>query len=234
MSNEHLVPATQLAEKSQMRIPHESAEYRAARTKLLAEEIELRRHIERVAEQRRALPAGGEVRGDYKFRGEDGEIVDFAGLFGEHQTLGIYSAMYGPGMKRPCPMCTSAVGPWDPIANDLAQQMSFLVVARSPIERLKDWKRERGWQHIRMFSDLNDAYAHDYCAVAPDGSDIPALHFFTRRDGTVRHFWGGEMDFNTGDPGQDPRGAPDVSPLWTLLDMTPEGRPPHWYPKLDY
>ena len=62
----------ELARGNRMRIPNESAEYRAARTALLAEEIELRRHIERVAAQRRALPPGGEVRGDYRFMGEDG------------------------------------------------------------------------------------------------------------------------------------------------------------------
>lgn len=42
-----LTPATQLARDNPVRIPNESAEYRAARTALLADEIELRRHIER-------------------------------------------------------------------------------------------------------------------------------------------------------------------------------------------
>jgi predicted dithiol-disulfide oxidoreductase (DUF899 family) len=44
-----LTPAAELARDNPVRIPNESAEYRAARTALLAEEIELRRHIERVA-----------------------------------------------------------------------------------------------------------------------------------------------------------------------------------------
>jgi predicted dithiol-disulfide oxidoreductase (DUF899 family) len=38
----------------------------------------------------------------------------------------------------------------------------------------------------------------------------------------------------TADPGQDPRGAPDPWSLWTIFDMTPEGRGADWYPKLDY
>ena len=42
-----------------LRFPGENAEYRAARNALLAEEMELRRQTERVAAQRRALPAGG-------------------------------------------------------------------------------------------------------------------------------------------------------------------------------
>ena len=64
-----LVPAAELARRGPVRFPNESAEYRAARTALLAEEIELRRHLERVAAQRRALPPGGKVIGDYRFRG---------------------------------------------------------------------------------------------------------------------------------------------------------------------
>jgi len=106
------------------------------------------------------------------------------------------------------------------------------VVARSPIERLVAFKKERGWRNLRLYQDLNGAYSKDYFGVAPDGSDIPAYNVFTRQGGTIRHFWGGEM--TEGDPGQDPRGAPDLSPLWNILDVTPEGRGTDWYPKLDY
>jgi len=60
------------------------------------------------------------------------------------------------------------------------------------------------------------------------------LNVFTRRDGTIRHFWGGEMGGEMADPSQDPRGAPDIDPLWTILDLTPEGRGADWYPKLEY
>src|ERR1700753_3673606 len=101
-----LVSAGTLAQKNTTRFPGESADYRRARNALLAEEIELRRHIERVAEQRRALPPGGAVTGDYRFEDESGPC-DFAALFGDKQTLVVYSFMYGPQRERPCPMCTS-------------------------------------------------------------------------------------------------------------------------------
>jgi len=228
---ETLTPAAEMARRSPVRFPNESAEYRAARTDLLREEIELRRHLERVAAQRRDLPPGGEVRGDYRFLGEEGP-TDFAGLFGDKQTLGVYSFMFGPQRERPCPMCTALLGPLDANAADLAQKMALAVVARSPIERLVAFKKERGWRNLRLYQDLNGAYSKDYFGVAPDGSDIPAYNVFTRQGGTIRHFWGGEM--TEGDPGQDPRGAPDLVPLWNLLDMTPEGRGTDWYPKLDY
>ena len=99
-----LIPASELAKRNNVRFPNESDEYRRARNALLAEEIELRRHIERVAEQRRALPSGGQVTKDYRFQGEAGPVT-FADLFGSHQTLVVYSYMFGPQRDRPCPMC---------------------------------------------------------------------------------------------------------------------------------
>ena len=228
---EQLVPAAKLAKDSPVRMPNESAEYRAARTALLAEEIELRRHLERVAAQRRALPPGGEVKGDYRFEGEDGP-ASFAELFGDKDTLGVYSFMFGPQRERPCPMCTNLLNSVAGVAQDLDRRLSFVVVARSPIERLKAFKQERGWKTLRLYTDLTDAYSRDYHGLLPDGSEIPSLNIFTRRDGTIRHFWAGEM--TQGDPGQDPRGAPDLPPLWNVLDMTPEGRGTDWYPSLSY
>ncbi|MDB5474564.1 MAG: hypothetical protein JWP49_75 [Phenylobacterium sp.] len=230
---ETLTPADQLARDNPVRFPNESAEYRAARTALLAQEIELRRHIARVAAQRRDLPPGGEVKGDYQFEGEDGP-ADFAGLFKDKPTLVAYSYMFGPERERPCPMCTNLLGAWEGNAADLDQKVSLVVIARSPIEKLMAWKRERGWKNLRLYTDLNGNYSRDYFGVLPDGSEIPALNVFTRRDGTIRHFWSGEMGGSTADPGQDPRGAPDPAPLWSVLDMTPDGRGRDWYPKLDY
>lgn len=51
-----LAPAQHLAATNKTRFPNESASYREARNALLTEEIELRRHIERVGSQRRKLP----------------------------------------------------------------------------------------------------------------------------------------------------------------------------------
>lgn len=228
-----LVPAEQLARDNPIRAPGENAEYRAARTALLAEEIALRRQIEKVAAMRRALPPGAPVAGDYHFEGEEGEI-DFAGLFKAKPTLITYSYMFGPERERPCPMCTNMLDAWDGVADSIAQHAALAVIARSPYAKLAAWKRERGWKHLRLYSDLSGAYSRDYFALSPEGDDIPAMNVFSRKDGTIRHFWSGEMTGQTADPGQDPRGAPDPSPLWMVLDLTPEGRPATWYPKLDY
>lgn len=228
-----LVPAAELAARETSRWPGESAEYRAARTALLAEEIELRRHLERVAERRRALPPGPEVARDYVFQGEHGP-VHLADLFGGHDTLVVYTWMFGPQRERPCPMCTSLLSAWDGETPDIAQRVGFAVTARSPIDKLKAFKAERGWQNLPLYSDGDQDFSRDYNAIAPDGSDIPQLLVFTRRDGRIRFFWAGEMGSESMDPGQDPRGAPDLMPLWTILDCTPEGRGTDWYPSLTY
>ncbi len=227
-----LVPAKELAARDEYRVPNESAEYRRARTALLAEEIELRRHIERVSEMRRALPPGAPIEKDYVFEGENGP-VHFADLFGRHSTLIIYNYMFGPERKRPCPMCTALLGALAGNANDIQQQAALAVVARSPIDKLLDFKRERGWRHLPFYSDTTEEFGRDFQAWTEEG-DNAAYNVFTRRDGTIRHFWGAEMGGVTADPGQDPRGAPDMTPLWNVLDTTPEGRDPHWYPKVDY
>lgn len=232
-SHPNLVPAAELARRNGVRFPNESDDYRRARDALLAEEIELRRHIERVAEQRRALPPGGEVTGDYAFQGEWGP-VDFAGLFGDKQTLVVYSYMFGPQRERPCPMCTSLLGAWNGEARDIGQRVALAVVARSPIERLVAFRNERGWRDLALYSDVDGRYSRDYHGIGKDGGDDAALNVFTRRDGDIRHFWSGEMGSATADPGQDPRGAPDLMPIWTILDATPEGRGSDWYPKLAY
>ena len=75
MSGSVLKPAAELARGKGLRFPNASAEYRRAREQLLAEEIELRRHIERVAALRRALPPGGAVTKNYEFQGEGGKVT---------------------------------------------------------------------------------------------------------------------------------------------------------------
>jgi predicted dithiol-disulfide oxidoreductase (DUF899 family) len=232
-ANPPLTPAIDLARKNGIRFPNESPEYRRARDALLAEEIDLRRHIERVAEQRRALPPGGAVTKDYRFNSEHGP-VGFADLFGDKQSLVIYSYMFGPQRQRPCPMCTSLLSAWDGEARDIEQNVALAVIAGSPIERLVAFKKERGWRYLKLYSDISGEFSRDYHALLPDGGDTAGFNVFTRRDGTIRHFWSGEMGFETADPGQDPRGAPDLMPLWTVLDSTPEGRRATWYPKLEY
>jgi len=229
--NTILIPAVELAAKNNSYFPNESTEYRRARNALLAEEIELRRHIERVAALRRTLPPGGEVPKDYVFEGADG-IVRLSQLFGDKDTLVVYSMMFGPQRESACPMCTAMLTSWEGTARNLRERAALAVTARSPIERVLEFRKDRGWKNLQMYSDIDGDYTRAY--VSADDGDIPGLSIFTRADGTVRHFWSGEMNGEMADPGQDPRGAPDLDPLWTILDLTPAGRGATWYPQLEY
>jgi predicted dithiol-disulfide oxidoreductase (DUF899 family) len=90
--------------------PAESAQYRAARDRLLEQEIELRRAMEAVADARRRLPPGGVVPEDYVFQGSgpDGAPTDvrLSELFdSDKDSLVIYNFMFprSYGGERPGP-----------------------------------------------------------------------------------------------------------------------------------
>jgi predicted dithiol-disulfide oxidoreductase (DUF899 family) len=226
-----LTPAVRLAATNTAHFPNESAEYRAARNALLVEEIELRRHLERVARQRRALPPGGEIPQDFAFAAETGP-THLSSLFGDKDTLMIYSMMYGPQRKSPCPSCTSFLTSFNGTAINLRERVAIAVTARSPIETLKEYKQQRGLANLPFFSDSSGDYTRTY--VNADDADVPGFAVFTRHNGTIRHFYSGEMGGEMADPGQGPRGAPDLDPLWSMLDWAPDGRGTDWYPKLNY
>jgi predicted dithiol-disulfide oxidoreductase (DUF899 family) len=237
---------------AELNYPNESAEYRKARNELLAAEIELRTHIEAVASQRRALPPGGAVPEDYVFEriGANGmpEKVRMSELFGRHRTLLLYSFMYGPDRDAPCPMCTQILDSVDGGAPHFGQRASLYVVAKSPIARLVEWARQRGWAHLQFLSTAGNRYDADYFGDTSKLSaamrkqhnvkhgedwDETMFNVFRLDNRTVRHFWGSEMSFSIREPGPDHRSGDSVSALWGLLDMTPEGRG-EFYPKLSY
>ncbi len=215
------------------RFPNESPAYRAARNKLLAEEIALRRQTEKVAALRRALPQGGEVPEDYVFEDADGE-VRFSQLFVTGNSLVAYSFMFGPKMKEPCPMCTSMLDALNGNAVHITQRVNLVVIAKSPIERILAFAGSRGWNRLRLLSSERNSYNRDYHGEDEQGGQMPMLNVFTKKDGALRHFYATEMMFGTADPGQNERHIDPLWPLWNVLDLTPEGRGSDWYPRLSY
>jgi predicted dithiol-disulfide oxidoreductase (DUF899 family) len=107
---------------------------------------------------------GGEVTKNNAFEGEQGP-ASFAELFGDKNTLVVYSYMFGPQRERPCPMCTSLLSAWDGEVPDLQQRVALAVVARSPLARLIAFKRERGWHYLPLFSDISGEFSRDYYAT---------------------------------------------------------------------
>ena len=229
-----LVPAAKLAKDFSKPFPGDSPEYRKARTALLLEEIELRRHIERVAQMRRALPPGGEVTKDYRFLDKDGKDHGLADLFGQHDTLISYFWMYGPQREQPCPMCTASLNAYEAAARDLTQRVSIVIIGRSPVSRQLAFARERGWRFLDFYQCVGDDFPTDYRGLHDNGEEWPQLDVWTRQGGTVRHFWAAAEMAGTADPGFDAHNTPDHEALWSLLDLTPGGRGTDWYPKLGY
>jgi predicted dithiol-disulfide oxidoreductase (DUF899 family) len=237
--------------------PNESAEYRAARDRLLEKEMWLRRAMEEVAAARRALPQGGLMRQDYVFDGIDAEgkpeKVKFSELFAPgRDTLIVYNMMFPrhksddraqpstgpfaemPREETPCPSCTALLDQLDPAVKHLLPAgFNFAVIAKAPIERLAAYARERGWKHMRLVSSAGNDFNHDYHGEFEDGEQAPMLSVFRRGPDGIWHFWSAEMLFAERDPGQDPRHAGTIEPLWTLMDLTPDGRP-EWDEQVEY
>jgi predicted dithiol-disulfide oxidoreductase (DUF899 family) len=231
---EQLRAATELVATAKTPFPGASAEYDAARKALLAEEIEFRRHMTRLVAQRRALPPGPLISKNYRFKDEQGFEVGLHDLFGDKDTLVTYFWMYGPKRDRPCPMCTNWLGAVNGNAADIKQRVALKILGRSGVERQYAFAQERGWRHLNFVQTLGDDYANDLGILMPDGSEYPALVVFKREADKVRLFWASEMKKEMADPGQDPRDAPDIASLWSVLDLTPGGRGTDWYPRLQY
>ncbi|WP_341888429.1 DUF899 family protein [Variovorax sp. YR752] len=228
------IPAAVLAAQGKTSFPGASTAYAAARQALLAEEIEFRRHMTRLGEQRRALPPGPVIQKDYRFKDEQAFEVGLADLFGDKDTLVTYFWMYGPQRERPCPMCTNWLGAVNGNAADIKQRVALKILGRSPVERQYAFAQERGWRDLNFVQTVGDDYAKDLGVLHADGSEYPALVVFKRDGEKVRLFWASEMTREMADPGQDPRDAPDIASLWSVLDLTPDGRGTDWYPKLQY
>jgi len=240
-----------------MTFPGESAEYRAARDRLLQGEIELRRAMERVAEARRELPPGAVVPEDYVFQGAgaDGAPTDvrLSELFAPGKdSLVIYNFMFprhsgddrpGPSggqtallplTEGPCPSCTAMLDQLDGAAEHVSQQINLAVVAKSPLPRILTFADERGWRRLRLLSSAGNNFKRDYHGETAAGDQMPMLNVFHRDGDVIRHFWSTELLYAPTDPGQDPRHVGTLEPLWNLFDLTPEGRPPDWEEQLMY
>ena len=230
--------------------PNESPDYRAARDKLLQREIELRREMEAVAAEIRALPPGGTVPEDYEFDhiGEQGKAakVRLSELFrpGTNDLI-LYHFMFPrhPGDKRsapskgamselpltegPCPSCTALLDSWDgavPHVEGLGA--SIAAVAKARIEQVATFAVDRGWRNLKLVSAANNSFKRDYRGENEDGHQMPILTVFHKdADGVVRLSWASEMLFSPTEPGQDPRHVGTVEAFWTLLDLTRGGRP---------
>lgn len=203
------------------RYPNESTSYRMARDALAIEEESLVRQVKAVADQRRNLPLGGRLKENYDFTWATdqrlGEPVSFNELFGDKDSLVLYSFMFGPSWDNPCPSCTSIVDGLDRIGYQVGQDASLVVIGKAPAERINEWATERQWTQTNLVSGYESTFQADYgCQGDTDERQYAKMNVFKRVDGETFHFWGSEIPDNDLDM---------IFPYWNLMDMTPMGRP---------
>jgi predicted dithiol-disulfide oxidoreductase (DUF899 family) len=224
----------------QTRLSNESADYIAAREQLRLAEIELMRHRENVAALRRDLPPGAAVE-DYVFEegpsdlsGGDGPVrrVHLSELFtAPGRSLVIYQLMFGKQQTTPCPMCTMWIDGINGVALHLAQNLDFAVAAAADIADLRAHARARGWHNVRLLSCGTSTFKYDLASEDEQGNQDSTISVFTRDSaGDVRHFYTAHPRMSDD---IDQRGIDLLSPVWNLMDLTPEGRG-DWYAELDY
>lgn len=232
--------------------PGESPVYRAARNRLLQQEIELRRAMEAAAAARRSLPPGGVIPTDYVFEWAGGP-VPLSGLFSPgRDTLVVYNFMFPrdrtddrpgprhgksallPLLESPCPSCTALLDQLEGAAEHVTQRVDLVVSAKAPLRRVLAFAEERGWRRLRLVSSVANTFSRDYLGETDEGDQRPMLNVFRRDGDTIRHFWGSELLYAPTDPGQEPRHVGTIEPLWNLLDLTPGGRPTAWDEQLSY
>jgi predicted dithiol-disulfide oxidoreductase (DUF899 family) len=224
----------------QTNLSNESKEYLAKREELRLAEIELRNMRERVAELRRQLPPGANVE-DYEFvegptalDEDDAPIrkVRLSELFtAPDRSLVIYHLMYGKKQTTPCPMCTAWIDGYNGIAHHIAQNVDFAVVAAADVPALRAYARTRGWDKLRLLSAGESSFKYDLGSEDATGHQDSTISVFTRdKEGTLRHFYSGHPWL--ADDIKE-RGIDELSPIWNLLDLTPQGRG-SWYASLDY
>jgi predicted dithiol-disulfide oxidoreductase (DUF899 family) len=206
---------------SETRYPNETQAYRDARDALLSDEQELVDKVKAVAEKRRRLPPGGALKEDYVFQwasdGKVGQRVKLSELFGDKDTLLVYSFMFGPNWDKPCPSCTSLVDGFDRSWYQVNRDAAFVAIAKAPPERINAWARERAWSQIPLLSGFESPFQADYkCQGDSDDMQWPVMHVFRKQAGGIFHFWATELPGNHVDT---------VWPYWNLMDFTPEGRP---------
>jgi predicted dithiol-disulfide oxidoreductase (DUF899 family) len=236
--------------------PNESPAYRNARNQLLQREVALRREMEAVAAEIRALPPGGAVPEDYEFdhmdaKGQPGK-VRLSELFRPStDTLIIYHYMFprhrsdqrrGPSSGPiaqlplgPCPSCTALLDNWEGAVSHVeGLGANIAAVAKAPIERVAAFAAHRGWRNLKLLSAANNSFKRDYHGEDEEGQQMPILTVFHKGpDRAIRLSWASELLFVPTEPGQDPRHVGTVEPMWTLLDLTPGGRPDA-YEQIEY
>ena len=227
-------------------------EYIEARRLLFEKEYNLINQIEEVASQRRALPLGP-VLADYEF--EEGPadlqasdevrkvtLTDIVkGGNQAHKTLLVYHMMMDTNDTNACPACSMFIDGLNGVAKHLAHHFSLVIVAKAPISSIREYARKREWSHLRFLSSASNTFNKDMGVERPDwykdlaqGPGFSVFRLEKGEDGgdRLRFWYHTTPHFGRVNGKEVVRGMDLLTPVWNLLDITPEGRG-QWNPSHD-
>jgi predicted dithiol-disulfide oxidoreductase (DUF899 family) len=217
-------------------------EWQAARDALLAEEKELTRRSDELAEKRRALPRV-RIEKEYELETADG-AKSLADLFDGRSQLLIYHFMFGPTYEAGCPTCTSMADGMNGVLPHLhARDLTLMLVSRAPLEKLEAYRERMGWS-LPWASSANSDFNFDFggsfheeemrAAMPPEDQLPPIAARNAKETGTDLVSYISEMFGVTAFVLEDGavyktyattgRGVEFLMPYYPILDRTAKGR----------
>jgi predicted dithiol-disulfide oxidoreductase (DUF899 family) len=183
----------------------------------------------------------GPVVDDYEFQEGPADLqagdapaqtVRLADLFTRPgRDLVVYHLMYGKKQTEPCPMCTMWLDGFNGVAHHVARNVDLAIVAAADLPSLRAHARDRKWTNLRLLSAGAGSFKYDLGSEDAEGNQDSTVSVFTRDDnGGVRHVYSAHPRMSDD---IDQRGIDLLSPVWHILDLTPQGRG-DWFPALGY
>jgi predicted dithiol-disulfide oxidoreductase (DUF899 family) len=183
------------------------AEWLTARDALLAQEKEVTRARDALAERRRALPMVL-VEQDYLFDGPGGP-VSLLDLFAGRTQLIIYHFMWmGDQGCSSCSLLADGIGHPAHLA---AADTSRALVSRAPFGELDRFRERMQWD-LPFYSSAGSTFNEDFDATV-DGVDAHGVSVFLRQGEAVLHTYSTYR-----------RGVDALLSTYNWLDLTPLGR----------
>ena len=202
----------------------------AARRQHLAREKDVTHAMDRLHEERRALP-WVKVDKDYSFDTTEGR-KSLSDLFGRNSQLIVYHFMFGPDWEEGCPGCSFLADHIDGANLHLRHHdVSVVAVSRGPLDKLQAYRKRMDWKfdwvssapsdfnydyHVSFTpEDLADGKVfYNFEATSEGNDELPGISVFYRDEkGGIFHTYSSYG-----------RGGDILIGAHNYLDMTPKGR----------
>ena len=208
-------------------------EWLERRIALLDHEKALTRHRDLVRAERLRLP-WVHVEKEYVFDGPDGKI-SLLELFQNRSQLYIKHFMMAPGAQHQCVGCSLEVDHMTDILPHLENHdVSYVVVARAPMEEIEMVRKRMGWKFVWV-SSFNNDFNYDFgVSFKPEEVEAGQAQYNFRaapewtaqiQDLSGRSvFYKNEADAIFHTYSAYGRGGEEVLGIYGILDAMPKGR----------